>query len=65
VPREEIVRVNHTCATVGMQTMYDAEIAKPFRFLYMSGFAAQRDRSKPAPPWVPAHMHDMLFIRVS
>ncbi|KAJ4288466.1 hypothetical protein N0V90_011701 [Kalmusia sp. IMI 367209] len=45
-PWEEVVRVCQTSTMVGLRTMYEAGVGKPFRFVYMSGIAAERDQTK-------------------
>ncbi|KAF2442989.1 hypothetical protein P171DRAFT_416292 [Karstenula rhodostoma CBS 690.94] len=43
---EEVVRVCQTSTLVGLRAMHEAGLGKPFRFIYMSGIAAERDQSK-------------------
>ncbi|KAI1454778.1 NAD(P)-binding protein [Annulohypoxylon moriforme] len=43
---EEVKRICQTCTLAGFNAIYDSGIAKPFRFLYMSGVAAERDQTK-------------------
>ena len=49
---------------LGLKTMYESGPAKPFRFLYMSGLAAERSRDK-TPQWLPEYcwMRVSCFIR--
>ncbi|KAI0205741.1 NAD(P)-binding protein [Astrocystis sublimbata] len=42
---EELKRVCHTSAIAGLRAMHESGPATPFRFLYMSGIAAERDQS--------------------
>ncbi|KAH8900017.1 hypothetical protein GQ53DRAFT_776769 [Thozetella sp. PMI_491] len=49
--------VKHVCQTstlVGLKAMYEARPAKPFRFLYMSGFNTERDQTK-TPSMMPQY----------
>ncbi|KAF7374666.1 putative nucleoside-diphosphate-sugar epimerase [Mycena sanguinolenta] len=46
MPFEEVRRVCHTSTLVGLRALHDAGLARSFRFIYMSGFAAERDQSK-------------------
>ncbi|KAF2870486.1 hypothetical protein BDV95DRAFT_607656 [Massariosphaeria phaeospora] len=46
VPWDEVVRVCQTSALVGLRAIYESGVAKPFRHIYMSGVAAERDQSK-------------------
>ncbi|KAI0193715.1 hypothetical protein EV127DRAFT_478948 [Xylaria flabelliformis] len=43
---EVVKRVCHTSAIAGLRSMHEAGTTSPFRFLYMSGAAAERDQSK-------------------
>ncbi|OAG01495.1 uncharacterized protein CC84DRAFT_1167705 [Paraphaeosphaeria sporulosa] len=43
---EEVVRVCQTSTMVGLRTMHEAGMGKPFRFIYMSGIAGERDQTK-------------------
>ncbi|KAF8309426.1 hypothetical protein DL93DRAFT_1763656 [Clavulina sp. PMI_390] len=43
---QELVRVCQTSTVVGLLAMVEAQPTKPFRFLYMSGMAAERDQTK-------------------
>lgn len=45
-PWEEVVRICQTSTMNGLRAMHDAGTAKPFRFIYMSGVAAERDQTK-------------------
>ncbi|KAF8311141.1 hypothetical protein DL93DRAFT_2169193 [Clavulina sp. PMI_390] len=45
----EVVRVCQTAPLVGLQAMTEAEPSTPFRYLFMSGYGAERDQSKPPP----------------
>lgn len=40
------MRVCQTSTMVGLRTMHEAGPGKPFRFIYMSGIAAERDQTK-------------------
>ncbi|KAI1473805.1 NAD(P)-binding protein [Daldinia eschscholtzii] len=44
---EEVKRVCQTSTIAGLRAMHESGVSKPFRFLYMSGAAAERDRGKP------------------
>ncbi|KAI8960899.1 hypothetical protein F5Y11DRAFT_349101 [Daldinia sp. FL1419] len=44
---EEVKRVCHTSTLAGLKAMHESGVSKPFRFLYMSGAAAERDRGRP------------------
>lgn len=56
----DVKRVCHDYTMTGLQAMYEAEPAKPFRFLYMSGYMSQRDPSKK-----PFLLGDYAVMRVS
>ncbi|KAI0466323.1 NAD(P)-binding protein [Xylaria cf. heliscus] len=43
---EEVKRICHTSAIAGLRSIHEAGPAIPFRFLYMSGAAAERDQNK-------------------
>ncbi|KAI0455124.1 NAD(P)-binding protein [Xylaria acuta] len=43
---EEVKRICHTSAIAGLRSIHEAGTATPFRFLYMSGAAAERDQTK-------------------
>ncbi|KAI1210782.1 NAD(P)-binding protein [Annulohypoxylon truncatum] len=43
---EEVKRVCQTCTLDGFNSIYESGVSKPFRFLYMSGVAAERDQTK-------------------
>ncbi|KAI0435879.1 NAD(P)-binding protein [Xylaria telfairii] len=43
---EEVKRICHTSTIAGLRSMHEAGTATPFRFLYMSGAAAERDQNK-------------------
>jgi nucleoside-diphosphate-sugar epimerase len=43
---DEVTRISQTSAVVGINAIYEAGPARPFRFLYMSGDSAERDQSK-------------------
>jgi hypothetical protein len=40
------VRVCQSSTMVGLRTIHEAGMGKPFRFVYMSGIAAERDQTK-------------------
>ncbi|KAI1471667.1 NAD(P)-binding protein [Daldinia caldariorum] len=44
---EEVKRVCQTSTIAGLKAIHESGISKSFRFLYMSGIAAERDRAKP------------------
>ncbi|RYP16372.1 hypothetical protein DL765_005152 [Monosporascus sp. GIB2] len=52
---EVVKRVCHTSTLAGLAAMYEAGPAKPFRFLYMSGSAAERDQTK-KPRFMPQYL---------
>ncbi|KAI1400751.1 putative nucleoside-diphosphate-sugar epimerase [Hypoxylon fuscum] len=43
---EEVRRVCQTFTLEGLKAMHQSGVSQPFRFLYMSGAAAERDQSK-------------------
>ncbi|KAJ4360075.1 uncharacterized protein N0V89_000634 [Didymosphaeria variabile] len=45
-PWDEVVRVCQTSTLAGLRAMHSAGLASPFRFIYMSGIAAERDQTK-------------------
>ncbi|KAH7014577.1 uncharacterized protein B0I36DRAFT_389432 [Microdochium trichocladiopsis] len=51
---DEVRRVTHDCTVAGLNAMIAAHPAQPFRFVYMSGIAAERDQTK-TPPFLPEH----------
>ena len=53
-PWEEVVRVCHTSTMIGLRAIYESGTSKPFRFIYMSGIAAERDQTK-TPTWKPQY----------
>ncbi|KAF8206182.1 putative nucleoside-diphosphate-sugar epimerase [Mycena galopus ATCC 62051] len=55
---EEVKRVCHTSTLVGLSALRDAGLGRPFRFIYMSGVAAERDQSK-----TPAQMPQYSLMR--
>jgi hypothetical protein len=59
------VRICQTSTLVGLKAMYNSGVAKPFRFLYMSGVAAERNRNKE--PFMTAEFMtaEYLWMRVS
>ncbi|KAI1108515.1 NAD(P)-binding protein [Nemania sp. NC0429] len=57
---EEIRRVCHTATLSGLRSMHKAGLAAPFRFLYLSGVATERDPTK-TPTWMPEY----CLMRVS
>ncbi|KAJ7708285.1 putative nucleoside-diphosphate-sugar epimerase [Mycena rosella] len=46
MPVDEVKRVCQDCTLAGLRALHDAGPATPFRFLYVSGIAAERDQSK-------------------
>ncbi|KAI1802327.1 NAD(P)-binding protein [Daldinia bambusicola] len=44
---KEVKRICQTCTIKGLKAIHESGISKPFRFLYMSGITAERDRAKP------------------
>ncbi len=57
---DEVRRVCQTCTLAGLQAMHESSPSKPFRFLYMSGIAAERDQTKK-----PDFMPEYSWMRVS
>ena len=57
---EEVKRVCQGCPITGLRTMHEAGVNVPFRFIYMSGSAAERDPTK-----TPAFLPEYLLMRVS
>ncbi|KAJ6507904.1 putative nucleoside-diphosphate-sugar epimerase [Mycena vitilis] len=53
-PFDEVTRICQTSTLVGLKAMHDAGLDKPFRFIYMSGTAAERDQTK-KPSWMPEY----------
>ncbi|KAI2463331.1 NAD(P)-binding protein [Annulohypoxylon bovei var. microspora] len=43
---EEVKRICQTCTLAGLNAIYESGVSKPFRFLYMSGAATERDQTK-------------------
>jgi hypothetical protein len=60
IPFDEVTRVCQTCTLAGLRAMVESSPAKPFRFLYMSGFSAERDQTK-----TPAILAAYCLMRVS
>ncbi|KAJ6512995.1 hypothetical protein C8R45DRAFT_1049963 [Mycena sanguinolenta] len=54
---EEVKRVCHTSTLLGLRALHDAGFRHPFRFIYMSGFAAERDQSKTLPADMAEYSH--------
>jgi hypothetical protein len=61
---DEVRRICQTCTLVGLQTMYDAKPAKPFRFIYLSGVAAERDQTK-TPSFKPEYSKMRVSVSVT
>ncbi|CAK7224501.1 hypothetical protein SBRCBS47491_005573 [Sporothrix bragantina] len=53
-PFEEVRRVCQSSTLAGLRAIHGAGSNKPFRFLYMSGIAAERDQTK-KPPFKPEY----------
>ncbi|KAK7033432.1 succinate-semialdehyde dehydrogenase [Favolaschia claudopus] len=53
-PFAEVQRICQTSTLVGINAMREAGLGSPFRFIYMSGIAAERDQSK-TPPMLPEY----------
>lgn len=51
---KDVVKVCQNGPMVAIRAMYESGVAKPFRFMYMSGIAAERDRTK-TPTWMPEY----------
>jgi hypothetical protein len=51
---EEVTRVCQTSTLAALEALHEAGVGRPFRFLYMSGTAAERDQSK-TPSWMPEY----------
>ncbi|KAJ7221287.1 hypothetical protein GGX14DRAFT_514329 [Mycena pura] len=58
MPFDEVKRVCYTSTLVGLSALHDAGLARPFRFIYMSGIAAERNQSK-----TPAVMPEYSLMR--
>ncbi|KAI0900667.1 NAD(P)-binding protein [Annulohypoxylon nitens] len=43
---EEVKRICQTCTLSGFNAIYESGVSKPFRFLYTSGAATERDQTK-------------------
>jgi len=56
---KDVVRVCQTSTLAGLRAMYESGVAKPFRFLYVSGFGAERDRSR-----TPSFKPEYSWMRV-
>ncbi|KAF7336825.1 putative nucleoside-diphosphate-sugar epimerase [Mycena venus] len=54
IPFDEVKRVCQTSTLVGLSALHEAGLSRPFRFLYMSGIAAERDQSK-TPQMMPEY----------
>ncbi|KAJ8122183.1 hypothetical protein O1611_g9905 [Lasiodiplodia mahajangana] len=57
---KEVKRICLTSPVAGLRAMHEAGPATPFRFLYMSGAAAERDQEK-----TPGWMAEYSLMRVS
>lgn len=55
---EEVKRVCQDCPVTGLRTMHEAGVSYPFRFIYISGSAAERDQTKK-----PAFLSEYLLMR--
>ncbi|KAI8625513.1 NAD(P)-binding protein [Xylariaceae sp. FL1651] len=51
---DEVKRVCQLSTIAGLRAMHEAGLATPFRFLYMSGAAAERDQAK-TPKYMPQY----------
>lgn len=51
---EEVKRICQDYALTGLRAMHEAGVNRPFRFIYMSGRAAERDPTK-TPPFMPEY----------
>jgi hypothetical protein len=58
-PFDEVTRVCQTSTLAALHAMHSASVGRPFRFLYMSGTAAERDQSK-----TPAFKPEYSLMRV-
>lgn len=56
----EVKRVCQTCTLAGLQAMWNAEPAKPFRFVYMSADGLPQKNGQK-----PYFMPDYMMMRVS
>jgi hypothetical protein len=54
IPFDEVKRICQTSTLAGLRAMHEAGLGKPFRFMYMSGFATERDMTK-KPAWMPEY----------
>ncbi|PVH92936.1 hypothetical protein DM02DRAFT_259013, partial [Periconia macrospinosa] len=60
-PWDEVVRICQTSTLVGLRTMVESEPANPFRFVYVSGAAGERDPTKKS--WYkPEYMSLRVFF---
>lgn len=59
-PFEEVKRICQTGTLAGLRAIHEAGSRKPFRFLYMSGIAAERDQTK-----TPKFKPEYSLMRVS
>ncbi len=57
---EAVKRVCQTSTLAGLDAMYRAGSARPFRFLYVSGATAERDQNKK-----PGYLGQYSLMRVS
>ncbi|KAH8911605.1 hypothetical protein BR93DRAFT_975569 [Coniochaeta sp. PMI_546] len=51
---KDVVQVCQTGPLAAIEAMYESGVVKPFRFLYMSGIGAERDRTK-TPRFMPEY----------
>lgn len=57
---EEVKRICQTCTLSGFNAIYESGVSKPFRFLYTSGAATERDQTK-----TPRFQPQYSLMRVS
>jgi len=58
---KDVVKVCHEGTVAALKNIYEAGASKPFRFLYMSGMATERDRTRKEAAGKPEY----VFMRVS
>ncbi|KAJ7364349.1 hypothetical protein DFH08DRAFT_680978 [Mycena albidolilacea] len=54
LPFDEVARVCQTSTLEALSALRDAGVGRPFRFIYISATAAERDQSK-KPSWMPEY----------
>ncbi|OIW28213.1 NAD(P)-binding protein [Coniochaeta ligniaria NRRL 30616] len=51
---KDVVQVCQNSTMAGLKAMFESDVSKPFRFLYMSGIGVERDLTK-RPAWMPEY----------